>query len=173
MVDSPPSGRESGLAPILGVDPVVLVLGSFPSRMSLEKGLYYANPKNQFWKVMRAVLDMPGDEGISQMYSRLKQRRIAVWDMVESRRFQQGSMDHDIREARMNDIFGFLDMNPRIRFIGLNGGRAWTFFLRSSKGKILPDSLVFQRLPSTSPANARYSLEDKIREWRIILDYLP
>jgi len=173
MPDSSPLKRESGLAPILGDEPVVLVLGSFPSRMSLEKGLYYANPKNQFWKVMRVILDLPDEGEISLMYSRLKQRRIAVWDMVESRRFQQGSMDHDIREARMNDIFGFLDMNPRIRFIGLNGGRAWTFFLRSSKGKILPDSLVFQRLPSTSPANARYSLEDKIREWRIILDYLP
>ena len=173
MPDSSPRGRESGLAPILCDEPVVLVLGSFPSRMSLEKGLYYANPKNQFWKVMRAILDMPDDEEVSLMYSRLKQRRIAVWDMVKSRRFQQGSMDHDIREARMNDILGFLDMNPGIRFIGMNGSRAWTFFLRSVRGETLPENLVFKRLPSTSPANARYSLEDKIREWRIILDYLP
>ena len=173
MSDSSPHGRESGLAPILGDDPVVLVLGSFPSRMSLEKGLYYANPKNQFWKVMRAILDLPDEGEISRTYALLKDRRIAVWDMVESRKFQQGSMDQDIREARLNDILGFLDMNQGIRFVGLNGGRAWSFFLRSIRGKTLPESLIFQRLPSTSPANARYSLEDKIREWRIILDYLP
>jgi len=165
-------GRESGLAPILGDDPKVLILGSFPSRMSIERGLYYANPRNHFWRIMRILLDIPQDEEISRTYYRLKDHRIALWDMVESRRFQPGSMDHDIRDARLNDILGFLELHPSVRFIGLNGSKAWTYFLRIIHEKTPPKNLVCRRLPSTSPANARYSLEDKIREWGIILDYL-
>jgi TDG/mug DNA glycosylase family protein len=161
MPISSPAGREFGLAPIIGSEPKVLILGSFPSRMSIEKGLYYANPRNHFWRIMRIILDIRGDEEIHHIYSRLKDHRIAVWDVIESREFQPGSMDHDIKNARMNDIPGFLEMYPTIRFIGLNGSKAWTCFLRVISGKNIPNELVFRRLPSTSPANARYSLEKK------------
>ena len=166
------SGRESGLAPLVGENPKVLLLGSFPSRMSLEKGLYYANPRNQFWRIMRNLLDRSGEEEIYQTYSGLKDHHIAVWDVIKSREFQPGSMDHDIRNASMNDIPGFLEMYPTIRLIGLNGSKAWTCFLKVIHEKNIPDNLVFRRLPSTSPANARYSLDEKIREWHIILEYL-
>lgn len=167
----PTKERESGLPPIAGNDPRVLILGSFPSRMSLDAGLYYANPRNQFWQIMRTILDISTTEEILKMYTRLKNHNIALWDMVESREYQYGSMDHDIRGAKINDIPGFLDENPTIRFIGVNGGKAWSFFRRILP-PALPDHLTSRRLPSTSPANARYSLDEKVREWRIILDYL-
>ncbi|MBP1929037.1 TDG/mug DNA glycosylase family protein [Methanolinea mesophila] len=164
--------RETGLMPLVGNAPRVLVLGSFPSRTSLEKGWYYANPRNQFWEVMRNLLDLPvlDQEGVpARDYPAfLVRNHISLWDVAASRRFQPGSMDRDLREIRVNDIAGVLRDHPTIACIALNGGKAWTLFPRGT----IPGRIPLYRLPSTSPANARHSLAEKIAEWRVILQYL-
>ncbi|MCU0633080.1 MAG: DNA-deoxyinosine glycosylase [Methanolinea sp.] len=159
--------REYGLSPLLGPSPRVLVLGSFPSRMSLAEGLYYANPRNHFWPIMRRLLDLEGD-AIPEWAEGLKARHIAVWDAIASRKFQPGSMDRDIRDEEWNDIPGFLRAHPTIRCICLNGGKARGSFQRAIQGAALPSSVKVHPLPSSSPANARYSLGEKIERWMIL-----
>lgn len=164
-------GRESGLPPLVGHSPGVLVMGSFPSRMSLSAGRYYANPQNHFWSVMRSILTLEG-EGIPEWEIGLKDAGIAVWDVIASRRFQPGSMDRDICDEEINDIQGFLAAYPTIRCICLNGGKAHQSFRRATRGIPLPSSIGVYPLPSTSPANARYTLQQKIARWRVLLGYL-
>jgi TDG/mug DNA glycosylase family protein len=164
--------RENGLSPITGDTPRVLVLGSFPSRISLERGLYYANPRNQFWKVMKAIFnlpDLPETTDPPKDYPAFLVRcHLALWDVVASRRFQPGSMDRDMQDIRTNDIPAFLREHPTIRCIALNGGKAWQVLSASE----IPGDITVLRLPSTSPANARYSLAEKIERWQVLLGYL-
>jgi TDG/mug DNA glycosylase family protein len=164
--------REIGLPPLLGKNPRVLVLGSFPSRISLERGLYYANPRNKFWEVMRVILDLRGlpetGDPPRDYPSFLVRRHLALWDVVASRRFQPGSMDRDMQDIRTSDIPAFLREHPTIRCIALNGGKAWEALPRDE----ISGDIALLRLPSTSPANARYSLAEKIERWRVILEYL-
>ena len=168
----PAESREHGLPPVTGDMPRVLVLGSFPSRISLERGLYYANPRNRFWEVMKALLDLPGlpvNADPPRDYPEfLVRHHIALWDVVASRRFQPGSMDRDMQDTRTNDIAAFLQRHPTVRCIALNGGKAGQLLPRET----IPDEIAVLRLPSTSPANARYSLEEKVSKWRAVLQYL-
>ncbi len=165
----PEEPREIGLPPLTGKDPQVLVLGSFPSRISLERRLYYANPRNQFWEVMRVILNLPGTTEPSRDYPAfLVHHHLALWDVVASRRFQAGSMDRDMQDIRTNDIPAFLRDHSTVRCIALNGGKAWQVLPRDE----IPGTIALLRLPSTSPANARYSLADKIESWRVLVRYL-
>ena len=166
------SSREYGLPPILGKDPAVLILGSFPSKMSLERQQYYANPRNQFWKIMSDLLTSGILEDILSFSDLLKDHHIAVWDMIASRRIQQGSMDRDIMDPLLNDIPGFIRNHPSIRYIGMNGGTAWVFFQRSLRDIPLERTLVRERLPSTSPAYASCSYYQKLSQWQNLLKYL-
>jgi TDG/mug DNA glycosylase family protein len=157
---------------ITGDTPRVLILGSFPSRISLERGLYYANPRNHFWEVMKALFDLPGLPGTADPPRDypvfLVRHHLALWDVVASRRFQPGSMDRDMKDIRTNDLPAFLREHSTIRCITLNGGKAG----QELPPAAIPGDIAVLRLPSTSPANARYSLKDKIERWRVIVQYL-
>ncbi len=166
------SEREYGLPPILGKEPAVLILGSFPSKMSLERQQYYANPQNQFWKIISDLLTSGNVKDIPSLSELLKEYHIAVWDVIASRRYQQGSMDRDIMDPCVNDIPGFIRGHPSIRYIGMNGGAAWVFFRRSTWGIPFEESVVMERLPSTSPAYASCSYHEKLTRWQVLLDYL-
>jgi double-stranded uracil-DNA glycosylase len=166
------ASREYGLPPILGKDPVVLILGSFPSKMSLERHHYYANPQNQFWRMMADLLNSGSVKDGPSLPDLLKDRHIAVWDVIGSRRYQQGSMDRDIVDPLLNDIPGFIGDHPSIRYVGLNGGTAWVFFQRSLRGTPFPGSFVSEQLPSTSPAYASCPYPQKLERWQHLLEYL-
>lgn len=166
------SSREYGLPPILGKEPVVLILGSFPSKMSLERHLYYANPQNQFWRIMSDLLNSGSAKDGRSLPDLLKERHIAVWDVIGSRRYQQGSMDRDIVDPLLNDIPGFFRDHPSIRYVGLNGGTAWAFFQKSLRGTPSMRSFVSEQLPSTSPAYASCSYHQKLERWQHLLEYL-
>ncbi len=163
--------RESGLPPLIGPSPEVLVLGSFPSRMSLAAGRYYANPRNHFWPIMQQVLSLEG-EGIPEWEEGLKSAGVAVWDVIASRRFQPGSMDRDICDEEWNDIPGLLVTHPTIRCICLNGGKAKESFRKSMRAVPLPQPTAVHPLSSTSPANARQTLYKKIETWQVLRQYL-
>lgn len=163
--------RESGLAPLVSHEPCILILGSFPSRISLTEGHYYANPRNHFWIIMQRLLGLEGS-GIPEWEEELKSAHIAVWDVIDSRRYQKGSMDHDIKDEIWNDIPGFLTRYPTIRNLFLNGGKASGSFRKAIEGVSFPPSIHIQVLPSSSPANARYTLREKVERWKIILEAL-
>ena len=164
--------REYGLPPIVGNEPEVLILGSFPSKMSLAAQRYYANPRNHFWRIMQFLLALDDARATGENQKALEERHVAVWDVIASREFQTGAMDRDIRDPVMNDIPAFLREYPTLRFIGLNGGKAAECFNKYFNDLPLSDPIVVKRLPSTSPANATYSFEQKLERWRVILDYL-
>jgi TDG/mug DNA glycosylase family protein len=166
------SSREYGLLPILGKDPAVLILGSFPSKMSLETQQYYANPHNQFRRIMSDLLKHGNRQEFHSFPEVLKDHHIAVWDVIASRSFQRGSMDRDITDPEFNDIPGFVRNNPTIRYIGTNGGKAWECLWGSVRGYQFEEMIVTERLPSTSPAFASCPYEQKLLRWQVLLEYL-
>lgn len=164
--------RENGLPPAVGEYPVVLIIGSFPSRLSLERQLYYANPRNQFWRIMATLFPSLDPVDVLSATNSLKKYRIALWDTIASRAFQPGSMDHTLKDIVPHDIPAFIRDHPTIWCIAVNGRMARGVLIRTLRGESLPDGLKIIFLPSTSPANARVSFDQKVSEWRVITGFL-
>ena len=145
----------------------VLILGSVPSCKSVEKGFYYMHPQNRFWKVMSALLDEPLVEAdISARAEILSKRGVALYDSVEECDIE-GSSDSQITNVVPADLPALIG-KAQIRRIFLNGNASYMY-----AAKYYPALVgMMTRLPSTSPANASYSLERLIEEWRVILEYL-
>lgn len=157
-----PSG---GLEPVEGKNPEILILGSFPSIKSLRHTEYYGNPQNHFWKIMEALFGIDPTLPYPARIERVKENHIALWDVVGSC-VRPGSADARISGAAFNDIAGFARARPTLQLIALNGSTAARFYSRSA-GDIAVPSVT---LPSTSPANARMTIQDKIRCWSVILE---
>ncbi len=157
------SPLPSGLLPIVGREPRVLILGSFPSVLSLDRREYYGNPKNRFWAVMAELFALPESLSYHERTALLAACDIALWDVVASCE-RPGSADSRIRNPVPNDIAGFIRQHPTVRLIALNGGTAGRLYHRLVDMPDLP-SVV---LPSTSPAYAAMSFEEKVRAWNII-----
>lgn len=167
---NPASGRLTGLPPVSGPDPRVLILGSFPSRLSLDWGEYFANPRNRFWPMMETLFGIGADLPYEERVRRLSSHGIALWDVVASCE-REGSGDAAIREAVINDIPAFFRSRPCVGLMALNGGTAGGLFHRNFRTGIRP-SLNVMTLPSTSPANARFTLPKLIERWSVILDFM-
>ena len=139
----------TGLPPILDDKTRVLILGSFPGEMSLKAQEYYAHPRNQFWKLLSAILgeELPEDYGEKQ--SRLLAHRIGLWDVLSACE-RKGSLDSAIRNAEPTD-FTALRMSCRyLERVCFNGKAAGKYESRFKTAKF--ETFV---LPSSSPANAR------------------
>jgi double-stranded uracil-DNA glycosylase len=152
-----------GLPPVSGHDPLVLILGSFPSQRSLAGNEYYGNPRNQFWKIMESLFSIDHQLPYAIRCSLISGYGIALWDVVGSCS-RPGSADSRIREPVFNDLAGFLLSHPTLRLVAMNGTAAGSYFLKSRAMPTLPSVM----LPSTSPANARLTLPEKVRQWEII-----
>ena len=163
---SPPAGlRAPGLGPVAGQNPRVLILGSFPSVLSLAHGEYYGNPRNQFWRIMEAHFAIPADLPYPDRIARLTRCGVALWDVIGSCE-RPGSADSRIRDPEPNDIAGFVRAHPTVRLVALNGSTAARLYRKFSE---IP-GLAAVTLPSTSPANAAVSFEEKVRAWRIVAE---
>jgi TDG/mug DNA glycosylase family protein len=156
--------EKPGLAPVTGRDPAILILGSYPGCQSLAKCEYYGNPQNQFWKIVEVLLGIDSTLPYTARCSRLVEHRIALWDVLATCT-RDGSADTTIRDPVQNDIGGFLAAHPTIRFIALNGNTAGRYYARMNPG--IPCTI----LPSTSPAYARMTLDEKTRKWACILTH--
>jgi TDG/mug DNA glycosylase family protein len=168
MVDAAPLPvpvRISGLPPVIGTPPETLILGSFPSILSICRREYYANPQNQFWRIIGQVSGVDHRLPYTVRIARLADQRIALWDVVHSC-CRKGSADAAIRDPAFNDIANLLDTYRTIRCILLNGSTAGRYFARLEL--CLPELVTVHVLPSTSPANARYSFAEKVRRWEVI-----
>jgi hypoxanthine-DNA glycosylase len=161
-----------GFPPICRADGHSLILGSMPSRESLRLQQYYAHPRNAFWPIMKALFGLE-DGGYSEQAQQLTDHGIAVWDVLRAC-VREGSLDSAIDDESIvtNDFPAFFRQHPRIRRVYFNGAKAEAVYRR----RVLPllaepaRSLSLQRLPSTSPANAGMSLEQKEKAWSIILE---
>lgn len=159
---------KSGFPPILGSSPRVLVLGTLPSRLSLEKRQYYGHPGNGFWKIMQALVGADGD--YVERCDALVAQGIAVWDVL-AQSVRPGSMDADIdiRSATPNSLSELIDTSDSLRLVCFNGRKAAELFDRLVGRDGVRASVRFVSLPSTSPAYAAMSLDEKTRRWGVEL----
>ena len=157
-------GRLSGLAPLVGPNSRVLILGSFPSAASLKARQYYAHPQNRFWPIIEQVtaLRLCG-ESYEKRVALLMAAGIAIWDAYGACE-REGSLDSAIRHAQFNDFASLLAAAPRIRRACFNGAAA-ARALRHLRELGLETCV----LPSTSPANASQSMALKLARWRAAL----
>lgn len=154
---------QEGLQPLSGTTPRVLVLGSFPSVLSLAQGEYYANPKNRFWAVMQELFAIPAALPYPERTLRITRESVALWDVVATCT-RPGSADNRIRNPVPNDIAGFVQIHPSLRLVALNGSAAGRLYHKLVGVQNLPSVT----LPSTSPANAAVTFADKVKAWREI-----
>lgn len=155
--------RRHDIAPVYDGNCTRLILGSFPSVLSSEAGFYYAHPQNRFWKVLAAVFGCPEPKSVEEKKTLLLSHGVALFDVIASCEIT-GSSDSAIRNVVPNDIVPLLK-NSHIMKIFVNGKTAEKFYNKYLRSQTGIDCIL---LPSTSPANAAYSLEKLIFSWQII-----
>ncbi|MDD5359375.1 MAG: DNA-deoxyinosine glycosylase [Sulfurovaceae bacterium] len=149
--------------PIVFKDSKILILGSFPSIKSFENDFYYANPQNQFWKIMSALTKYPINNKDQKIWL-LKEKKIALWDMIKSCN-RENSLDSSIENEDVNDIVNFLESYPDIKKIAFTGKKSQALF-EYHFGHI---DIQKCYLPSPSSAYAKMTLEQKIEKYRELL----
>ena len=141
----------------------MLVLGSFPSVRSRESGFFYGHPQNRFWKVTAAVFGCPVPETTAEKKRFLLGNRLAVWDVIKSCEIR-GSSDASIRDIVPNDL-GPLLSGSRIRRIYCNGSTSFSLYEKYLREKT---GIPAEKLPSTSPANAAWSIQRLTEAWSVL-----
>ena len=147
----------------------ILILGSMPGVRSLEEQQYYAHRQNRFWRLMGIFCNVENLQDINyqEKLQILLKSKIALWDVIQSCN-RDGSLDSNIQNEVPNNLQELLRQYPNIKGIILNGSKAYSAFK-----KYFPKLLMqYQccKLPSTSPANAKYKLENLYQEWKTVFD---
>jgi TDG/mug DNA glycosylase family protein len=162
MITADVNPAKSSFPAVVDASTRVLVLGSLPGEVSLRLTQYYANPQNQFWRLMEAVtgrglvgLDYP------ERLAALRAAGVGLWDVIAQAR-RTGSLDADIREHSPNALAELANALPRLRGIGFNGAKASTIG-RKSLGAA--GGLILITLPSSSAAHAAAPFERKRAVW--------
>ena len=154
--------------PIFNKNSKILILGSFPSVISRKFGFYYANPQNRFWRVLAGILNAPLQESTDEKIKFLLSHHIAIYDAAISCEIE-GSSDAKMSQivpANLKPIF----KEANITRVYANGGKAYEIckkyledeIIKSTKNEVI-------KLPSTSPANAKFSLEKLTNQWSMIV----
>lgn len=151
------------IEPVYDENSEILILGSFPSVKSRENAFFYGHPQNRFWKVVAAVFQYPVPETIEEKKRFLLSNKIALWDVISSCDIT-GSSDSSIKNATPNDLSVILS-RADIKEIFVNGKTAEKYYNKLIRNSIKRDAVL---LPSTSPANASWSLERLIEAWKVI-----
>jgi hypoxanthine-DNA glycosylase len=156
--------RNKGFAPVVDACIKVLLLGSFPSAASLDKCQYYAYSKNQFWRLVGAVIEEPlSDMDYQQRLQTLLKHHIGLWDVIDVCR-RRGSLDSNIRYSIPNDFARVIRVTKKLQRVCFNGKTAGRFEPVFAEWGY--KTLV---LPSSSPAHATLSFGEKLKAWRKIL----
>lgn len=159
-----------GFPALSSPDARCLILGSIPGLASLQAQEYYAHTRNQFWPIMLHLFEGQSGWNYQQRCQMLKQRGIALWDVVYACK-RQGSLDSAIETDSLiiNDFTAFFAQHPLINTVYFNGGTSANYFKRWVQPG-LNQPLTYKQLPSTSPAYAALSLPDKLLKWQQILE---
>ena len=152
--------------PVIFKESRVLILGSFPSVKSREVDFYYGNKNNRFFKILEVIFDENIGESKEEKIDFLRRHKIALFDVVKSCEIV-GSSDSSLIVKEVNDI-GKLIENTDIEKILLNGKKAFEIFQKYIK----TDKVKYFYIPSSSPANASFSLDRLVFEYRKQLEYL-
>ena len=151
---------EHPFPPVAGPDSRVLILGSFPSVRSREEGFFYGPPRNRFWPLMAALYGEETPQTIPERRALILRHGLALWDVIASCRIE-GSSDASVRDAAPVDIRRVLD-TADIRQVVCNGALAGKLYARYLQQAVGLEAII---APSTSPANAAWSLARLIPVW--------
>ena len=155
------------LEPLYDENSKILILGSFPSVKTREYGFFYGHKQNRFWKIMENLFDASLTRDIEERRDFLLSHNIAVFDSIYACDII-GSSDASIKNVVPSDLKEVVE-GSKISKVFCNGGTSFKYYKKYHRDILEIEAI---QLPSTSPANARYSLEDLIEEWKIILKYL-
>ena len=160
--------KISSIPPIINKDSKILILGSIPGVKSLEMQQYYAHPQNKFWKIICEIFNEEFTTNYQQRIEILEKHHIALCDVIDTCE-RKGSLDSEIRNEEANKIEELLQNFPNIKAIFCNGQKSYKNLL-----KILPKDFLLPIivLPSTSPAHASLRYEEKLKSWKMVLNYL-
>ena len=158
--------------PIADAHVRVLILGSLPGQVSLQRQQYYAQPQNAFWKIMGRLFGAGPELPYEERVQGLVRNGIALWDVCAAAQ-RPGSLDASIVHSSVvpNDIASFIESHPGVGLICFNGGKAAELYRRL----VLPGlpatvcAIRYETLPSTSPAHAAMPFEEKLTRWAAIL----
>ena len=153
------------IKPLYDENSKILILGSFPSQKSREQGFFYGHPQNRFWKVLSIIFKSDEPKTVEAKKHFLLSNNIAVWDVIASCEIV-GSSDSSIKNVVPNDLKIILG-NANIKNIYVNGKTAEKYYNKYLKDKL---GVIAYCLPSTSPANAAWSVERLTDAWRIIVE---
>ena len=145
----------------------ILILGSFPSIKSREGQFFYHHPQNRFWKVLAAVLGVPVPRTIEEKSAMLHAHHIALWDVIASCEIV-GSSDSSIRNVVPNDLSTIFSA-AKIGAVFCNGGTSYNYYKKYTEQTT---GFAAKKLPSTSPANAAWTLEKLTGAWKEILEWI-
>ena len=151
------------ISPVYDRDSKILILGSFPSVRSREEGFFYGHPQNRFWKVTAAVFETEVPHTVPEKREFLLSKHIALWDVIASCDIE-GSADSSIRNVVPNDLDVILGQTD-IKAVFVNGKTADRYYRKYSEAKTGRPAIC---LPSTSPANAAWTMERLIQAWGVI-----
>ncbi len=164
--------RSYGFPPAAAPGARLLILGSLPGVRSLEAQEYYAQPRNAFWPLMSSLAGVDVRASYAERLRSLNDRGVALWDVCGSA-CRRGSLDQriELQTVQANDFEPFLEAYPDIRLICFNGATAASLYRRlvlpglSTRAATIP----LTQLPSTSPAHAALTFDQKRQEWRSAL----
>lgn len=152
------------IPPLYNPDSRILILGSFPSVKSREAMFFYGHPQNRFWPLMARLFDEPVPLSVEQKRTLALTHGVALWDSIHSCTIV-GSSDSSVRDVVPNDLTPILT-GSRVERIFCNGALSYSMY----KKYIYPSTGIEAiKLPSTSPANAAFSLDRLAEQWKVIL----
>lgn len=156
--------EKHNIKPIYNYNSKILILGSFPSVKSREAAFYYQHPQNRFWKIISKLYNAELNS-IEDKKNILLNNNIALWDVIKSCDIK-GSSDTSINNIEVNNISEIIK-NSQIKEVYTNGKKAYELYNKYCLSETHINAIL---LPSTSPANAVYTLEKLIDKWKIIKD---
>ena len=151
------------IPPLYNKNSETLILGSFPSVKSREAEFFYGHPQNRFWRVLSGVFCCDVPQTIEEKKRLVLENRLALWDVIAECEII-GSADTSIKNVKPNDISEIIK-NSAVSRIFVNGRTAEKYYIRYIEKQLGQKAIC---LPSTSPANAAWSLDRLIDTWRVI-----
>lgn len=152
------------IPPLFDENSETLILGSFPSVKSREAMFFYGHPQNRFWRLLALLFEAEPPRTVEEKKALILSHRLALWDSIHSCTIT-GSSDSSVKDVVPNDLSVILQ-NSRVRRIFCNGALSYKLYQQY----IFPQTgIKAQKLPSTSPANAAFSMERLAQQWKVIL----
>ena len=152
------------IPPLYDENSRILILGSFPSVKSREAAFFYGHPQNRYWAVVAKILGEKKPETVEEKREMMLKNGIAMWDVIASCEIK-GSSDSSIENVTANDLSIILN-NSKVDKIFVNGKTAEKYYKKYTYPKTKIKAVC---LPSTSPANAAWSIDRLVEEWKVIM----